>query len=101
MLMQVTLGLIVLLYPILNILSILSIPTIEIKEDKIISTSKLKNIEIPFQAIESIEESAFRNKLYKMGRFFSITSSTGEIIDIPYDYYHKEKELLELIRGNT
>lgn len=101
MLVQVLLGLVVLLYPILNIVSLLAIPTIEIEDDKITSKSKLKTIEIPFQAIESIEESTFRNKLYKMGRFFSITSSTGEIIDIPYDYYHKEKELLELIRAST
>lgn len=101
MAMQVLLGAIVLLYPILNIVTLLSIPSIKIEEDRIISKSVLKTKQIAFQEIERIEEVTFKNKLYKIGRFFSVKSSAGETIDIPYDYYHKERELLELIRRNA
>lgn len=98
--LKIIMGIILLFYPIFNMVSILSIPTIELKGDTISSTSFFKHQEMTFADIIEINEFNNRNKIYKIGKFYTIYSRKGEQIDIPYGVYRNELAILSFIKNH-
>jgi len=95
---RLALTFIVIAYPIFTIYSLLSIPSIELKADKLVSNSFGKKGEIFYSEVEKIIEYQFFNKIYHIGKYFTVYSKKGTSIAIPYKIYENEKELLSELR---
>ena len=79
----------------------LSIPSIELKTDRMISKSLGKEKEILYSEIEKVVEYQFFNKLYHIGKYFTIYSTKGIRIEIPYKIYKNEEALLSELKLKT
>ncbi len=99
--LKIMMWLVIVSYPILNIVAILSIPTIAITRDAISSTSFFKHRKIHFDEISNIDDSVFKNKVYKIGKFYTICSTKGNEIDIPYGIYNNEQAIIAYIKKHT
>ena len=97
-LMKSILAIVILGYPILTLYSFLKIPEIEINEDRIIEKTIGNEKVILIKDIKEVLPLKYKNKVYKIGHFYTLISNSGLEINIPYKIYSNEKDMLEDIK---
>ncbi len=81
-------------YPLFTIYAYLCIPRITIDNDKISSKSIRHSIEMPINTINSVKDTAFKNRIYSIGQFCIIKSEGGNEVEIPYKLYKNESKII-------